>query len=151
EGGVDVSRSTAAGANHGPGGSGSATKTYVAGSLTWIKHDNNGALRGGATFPGCATGGTAASAGHTPVGVDVRGNQSLEADPVAGQFKLSAYQSFGGAALGGLAMGTYTIVEKTPPAGFLIDPSGHVETLTLTTSSPNQASSYIWVNTPPQQ
>ena len=146
-GGVAVTRSTDG--TH--GSSGSATKTYVQGSISWVKHDNNGALLGGAVFTVCATGGTAASTGHTPLCVDVTDNSPPDADPVAGQFKVNTYQSFGGSALGGLAMGTYTIVEKTPPAGYLIDPSGHVETLTLTTSNPNQASSYVWVNTPPQQ
>ena len=39
----------------GPDGTGAATKTYVEGSLTWIKHDQDGALLAGATFEVCQT------------------------------------------------------------------------------------------------
>jgi hypothetical protein len=123
-------------------------KTWVAGSLTWIKHDNQGNLLGGATFQVCATGGTAA--GLTPTCVTVTDNSPPDADPVAGQFELDAYQVDSGFnPLGGLAMGTYSIAETSPPPGYTGD--SHVESVTLTTSSPNGSSSYIWVNTPPQQ
>src|SRR5262245_23761620 len=48
-GGVTLTRSTnGQGQNSGP-----ATKTWVDGSLTWIKNDNNGNRLGGATFQVC--------------------------------------------------------------------------------------------------
>jgi len=123
-------------------------KTWVAGSLTWIKHDNNGALLGGATFQVCATGGTAF--GLTPTCVSVTDNSPPDVDPVAGQFELDTYQVDSGFnPLGGLAMGTYSIAETSPPPGYTGD--SHVEFVTLTTDNPNGSSTYIWVNTPPQQ
>ena len=46
-----MTRSTDATGNN----SGDATKNFVDGSLVWLKHDNNGALLGGATFEVCRT------------------------------------------------------------------------------------------------
>jgi uncharacterized surface anchored protein len=130
----------------------------VQGSLTWLKHDALGNPLGGATFQVCATGGTAASAGHTPLCVTVVDNTTADnggtytgadANGHVGQFELDKYQSFGGSALGGLALGTYTIQETVPPAGYTLDP--FIDTVTLTLASPNGAASHIWVDTKPGQ
>jgi hypothetical protein len=137
--------STGSGAPNSP----DAVKTFVQGSLRWIKRDGSGNLLGGATFQVCATGGTAASAGHTPLCVTVLDNGPFDANPTAGLFELDKYQSFGGSALGGLALGTYTIQETIPPAGFQGDP--FVDTITITQNNLNPTSSHTWINTKPGQ
>src|SRR5262249_41792676 len=131
-GGVSLSRTT--GDSH-TGDGGPATKTFVAGSLRWKKVDGNGALLGGATFLVTATGGTAASAGHTPLSVSVLDNGPLDADPTPGNILLNAYQVFAGSPLTGLALGSYTVQETVPPTGYTLDPK--VLTATLTLASPN--------------
>jgi uncharacterized repeat protein (TIGR01451 family) len=131
-GGVALTRAT--GDSHTGDGS-PATKTFVAGSLRWKKVDEAGNLLGGATFLVTATGGTAASAGHTPLSVSVLDNGPFDADPTPGQILLNSFQSFAGSPLGGLAMGTYTVQETVPPQGYTLDPKVLSATLTLT--SPN--------------
>jgi uncharacterized repeat protein (TIGR01451 family) len=127
--------------------SGPATKTFVAGSLRWKKVDGNGNLLGGATFLVTATGGTAA--GLSPTTVSVLDNGPFDADPTAGQFLLNAYQAFGGSNLTGLALGTYTVQETTPPSGYTLDPK--VLSATLTLAAPNaDLSSTPFVDTLPQ-
>jgi uncharacterized repeat protein (TIGR01451 family) len=111
--------------------SGPATKTFVAGSLRWEKVDGNGQLLGGATFLVTAIGGTAA--GLSPTSVTVTDNGPSDANPTPGLFELDKFQGFGGSSLTGLALGTYTIQEITPPTGYTLDPK--VLTVTLTQSS----------------
>jgi hypothetical protein len=80
-----------------------AVKTYVAGSLRWLKHDGNGALLGGAVFTVCRTEdwSSAGSGGYTalgtPVCVDVSDHVSgtdntntavEDRDGTAGEFEL---------------------------------------------------------------
>jgi uncharacterized repeat protein (TIGR01451 family) len=113
--------------------SGPATKTFVAGSLRWEKVDEAGNLLGGATFQVTATGGTAA--GLSPISVSVLDNGPLDADPTPGKILLNSYQAFGGSPLTGLAMGTYTVQEITPPAGYTLDP--RVLTANVTLAAPN--------------
>jgi hypothetical protein len=150
--GKSVTRTT--GDSH-TGDSADAVKTFVQGSLKWIKHDGGGNLLGGATFQVCATGGTAASTGHTPLCVTVvdntgqAGYTGADSDPIAGQFELDKYQSFGGSALGGLALGTYTIQETIAPAGYTLDP--FIETITIDQSHLNRSATHIWVDTQPGQ
>jgi hypothetical protein len=148
--GVPLTRTTGDGAH---GDSSNAVKTFVQGTLSWIKHDGQGNLLGGATFQVCATGGTAAGLSPTCVTVvdnttaDTGGTYSgVDTDPHAGQFTLSKYQSLGSTALGGLAMGTYTIQETAAPPGFQLDPHPPVA-VTLTLNSPNGVSPYVFVNT----
>src|SRR5262249_18361097 len=82
--GVTLTRAT--GDSH-TGDSGPATKTFVAGKILWKKVDEKGNLLGGATFQVTATGGTAASAGHTPLSASVvdntgqAGYTGLDKDP----------------------------------------------------------------------
>jgi 2C-methyl-D-erythritol 2,4-cyclodiphosphate synthase len=125
------------------GDSTDAVKTFVQGSLSWIKHDGNGALLGGATFQVCATNGTAL--GLTPTCVTVLDNGPNDSDPVSGQFTLSKYQSNGASPLGGLALGTYTIQETVAPAGFTLDP--FMETITIDQSHLNVSALHTWVDT----
>jgi uncharacterized repeat protein (TIGR01451 family) len=126
--GVTLTRAT--GDSH-TGDSGPATKTFVAGKILWKKVDQNGNLLGGATFLVTATGGRAA--GLSPTSVSVLDNGSFDANPANGLLELDAFQSFGGSNLTGLALGTYTVQEITPPAGYTLDP--RVLTVTLTQSS----------------
>jgi prealbumin domain-containing protein len=150
--GISVTRTT--GDSH-TGDSADAVKTFVQGSLKWIKHDGGGNLLGGATFQVCATGGTAASTGHTPLCVTVLDNvgqlgyTGADSDATAGQFELDKYQSFGGSALAGLALGTYTIQETVAPAGYTLDP--FIETITIDQSHLNPSATHIWVDTQPGQ
>ena len=113
----------------------SNVKTWVDGSLTWIKHDNNGQLLGGATFQVCRT--------FDRFGVDVvpdecvtvLDNSAPDTDPVAGQFKLEH-----------LVLGRYTITETIAPPTYTLDP--FVETIELTLALPDKAATHIWINTP---
>ncbi|MCL7452912.1 MAG: SpaA isopeptide-forming pilin-related protein [Anaerolineae bacterium] len=114
-----------------------AVKTYVDGSLSWLKHDSNGNLLGGATFEVCRT--------HDRFGTDIADecvsvldNNPPDLDPDDGEFLLD-----------GLFLGRYTIAETVPPAGYVGDP--FVETVELTLAAPDQSASYIWVNTLPLQ
>jgi uncharacterized surface anchored protein len=128
-------------AGHGPDGSGPATKTFVQGFIIWHKVDHHSVALGGATFQVCATAGTAASAGHTPLCASVvdntgqAGYTGLDDNAAPGEFRLNKYQSLGGSALGGLAMGTYTIQETQAPQGYSLDPNIHTVTLTLANPS----------------
>jgi uncharacterized repeat protein (TIGR01451 family) len=127
--------------------SGPATKTFVPGSLRWKKVDENGNLLGGATFLVTATDGTAA--GLSPTSVSVLDNGPFDADPTPGKFLLNAYQLFGGSALTGLALGSYSVQETVPPTGYTLDPN--VESATLTLAAPNaDLSSTPFVDTLPK-
>jgi uncharacterized repeat protein (TIGR01451 family) len=142
--GVTLTRSTGDGKGEtGFTDSGPADKTFVSGTLKWLKVDgsNNNAPLGGATFLVTATGGTAASnSPGTATVVDNTGQAGytgLDADPRPGYFQLNAFQNFDGSLipLTGLAMGTYTVQEITPPTGYTLDPK--VLTGTLTLAAPN--------------
>ena len=118
------------------GNSGDATKIWIAGSLSWLKQDNNGNPLGGATFEVCRT---ADQFGNPVSGecVTVLDNSAPDEDSASGQFLLT-----------NLFLGTYTIQETVPPAGYAGD--SFVETLVLTLADPSQAATHIWVNTPNQ-
>ena len=128
-GGLDLLRETDGLA----GNSGDATKIWIAGSLSWLKQDNFGVPLGGATFEVCRT----LDRFGNPVSgecVTVLDNSFPDEDSASGQFLLS-----------NLFLGTYTIEETVPPAGFAGDP--YIETLVLTLADPDQAATHIWVNT----
>jgi hypothetical protein len=138
-GGITVHRETDGTGNN----SGDATKTWVDGSLTWIKHDNKGQLLGGATFEVCRTfdrfGIDIADECVTIVddtdGVD---DTTGDRDGTPGEFRLDE-----------LVLGTYTIRETVPPPGYTGD--AFVDTVVLTLAAPDGAATHIWVNTPPSQ
>lgn len=140
-GGVTLMRATAAG---GDAFDDPATKEFVDGSLSWLKHDDQGQLLGGATFYVCRTHdfvSTDASYTEltTPVCwtvVDHVGDAAYEGkdeDGDAGEFLLS-----------GLVLGRYTIDETAAPTGYAMDPTTHTENLSLDAS--DVASSYTFVN-----
>jgi uncharacterized repeat protein (TIGR01451 family) len=116
------------------GNSGDAVKTWIDGSLSWLKHDSTGSLLGGATFEVCRT--------FDRFGNDipdecvtVLDNSAPDADPDDGEFLLV-----------GLLLGTYTIEETVPPAGYSGD--SFVDTVLLTLAFPDQSATHIWVNNP---
>ncbi len=95
------------------------------GSLSWVKQDAKGSLLGGATFR--VTG---------PFGYDVTvlDDSALDADKIAGQFKLLS-----------LKLGTYTVTETAAPAGYILDPAS--QNATLTQAAPNATIAKAFVNT----
>jgi len=125
-GGVEVSRSTAG--NAGPGGSGSATKIYIAGTLRWLKVDQDSAPLGGATFEVCRTHNfVSADSSFLDVAdacVTVVDNDDNDDDKDNGEFQRN-----------GQVLGRYTIRETLAPAGYALDPK--TETVELTIASPS--------------
>jgi hypothetical protein len=111
-------------------------KTWIDGSLTWLKHDSQGNLLGGATFEVCRTHDRFGDPVADPC-MTVFDNLPPDADGDSGEFKLE-----------NLYLGRYTIAEVLPPAGYQGDP--WVETVELTLANPDGASTYIWVNVPGQ-
>jgi hypothetical protein len=116
-----------------------AVKTYVDGSLRWLKHDNNGQLLGGATFQVCRTH-TYNSATDTFVDtadacVTVLDNSAPDNDPTAGEFELID-----------LVLGRYTITETIAPPTYTLDP--FVETIDLTIANKDRTATHTWINTP---
>ena len=103
-----------------------ATKTYVDGSIAWQKQDDRGNPLGGATFEACRT--------FDRFGTDIADECQTVTDP-DGFFLLT-----------GLKLGTWTVKETEPPAGFSGD--SHVETVYLTLAEPDATIEYIWINIP---
>ena len=125
-------------------------KIYVAGSLSWLKHDNHGNLLGGATFEVCRT--HELNTSVTPaVVVDVNPDvcvtvvdktptnsatySGLDTDADAGEFKLQ-----------GLDLGTYTVRETIPPLGY--DKDLDTETVNLTVDQPDGSVTTPFVDIP---
>ncbi len=115
----------------------SNTKTWVAGSLAWLKKDNFGNPLGGATFQVCRTLDRFGAAITPPECVTVLDNSAPDQDPNAGGFLLT-----------NLGLGTYTIKETVPPPGYNGD--SYVETIVLTLADPNKSATHIWINIPNQ-
>lgn len=147
--GLAVSRSTAAGENAGPDGSGPATKEFVDGSLAWIKHDQDRNLLAGATFEVCQTEYLDTS-GETDVLVAVEppdcvsvvdddGSDvdyaGLDEDPEGGQFLLT-----------NLSLGTWTIRETAAPEGYAFDDE-LTQTVYLTLEDTTGSAATAFVNT----
>lgn len=107
------------------------------GSLTWEKHDADGALLGGATFEVTGTAGPAI--GYLATLPDcIAASDALcsgeDKDATAGGFRIV-----------GLKLGTYTVRETVAPAGFLLDPD--VEAATLTQEAPDASISLSFIDT----
>ena len=147
-GSANVPVSTAAGGYNSTGATVSNVKTWVDGSLTWLKHDGDGELLAGAEFKVCRThtfdSDTAMQVDTTDVcydpvvddtdGTDGPVGVGLDQDGTGGEFKLT-----------GLVLGRYTIQETKAPAGYHAD-LDLVQTVNLTIASPNGAAANPFVN-----
>ena len=126
-----------------------AVKAFLAGALRWLKHDGSGQLLGGAVFTVCRTelwdsdlnAGAGGYTDITDVCADVTDNVSgtdntsappADRDGTAGEFEL-----------GGLVLGRYTIVEKTAPAGYILDPDTAKADLSTTTTFVSFATAFV--------
>lgn len=110
--GQSITRSTTAA--HGGIPASSAVKHFVAGTLKWLKHDQDGNLLGGATFEVCRTHRLDSSEDpdafvplSPAVCVAVTDNSAPDTDSTAGELQL-----------GNLILGKYTITETEAPAGY---------------------------------
>ncbi len=136
-GGVTVERAT--NGNSGPAGSGSATKIYVAGTLRWLKVDQDNAPLGGATFEVCGTHNFVSADGSFADVADdcviVLDNGANDDDKDDGEFQRN-----------GQILGRYTIRETAAPAGYAKDET--IVTVELTIANPSNVSSApTFVNT----
>jgi hypothetical protein len=113
-----------------------ASKTFVNGTLSWYKDDNAGNPLGGATFTVCETDSYSTATNSfgniADVCHDVTDNAGLDQNGTGGVFKLT-----------GLALGKYSVVEKTAPAGYSLDSTTKyaqipVSTQTTLTDSDNR-------------
>lgn len=95
-----------------------AVKTFIAGTLRWLKVDGDLELLGGATF--LVTGPA------YPSGVSVLDNSALDVDKDNGEFQMD-----------GLVLGTYTIHETIAPFDYDLDPD--TESVLLTLDNPSNA------------
>lgn len=115
-----------------------AVKHFVKGTLAWLKHDQDGALLGGATFEVCRTksydSATSVHTAITPVCVSVVDNSAPDTDADDGKFKME-----------NLVMGTYTVRETAAPAGYSFD-STETKTALVETLAPNATISVAFVN-----
>lgn len=97
-------------------------KTFVDGSIRWLKHDGDGALLGGATFEVCRTHRLDSSdgsydpedvdpntLGNQPVCFTILDNDATDDDATAGELQVND-----------LVLGKYTVKETIPPAGYHI-------------------------------
>jgi hypothetical protein len=111
------------------------TKTYVAGSLAWLKVDQTGAALGGATFDACRiTESDGSTLLATPACVTVADNSGADADPAEGAFSLT-----------NLMLGTWTVQETIAPQGYFGD-FERLEQVTLSTSALDGTFQDAWVN-----
>lgn len=124
EGNISITRQT----NNANGNSGDAVKTFVDGTISWLKHDDLGALLGGAVFTVCKTHAWDSDLGQqvdiADVCNDVTDDVAPDADSTPGEFKLE-----------NLTLGTYTIQEKTAPEGYALDPDLVTVELNTTTTT----------------
>jgi uncharacterized repeat protein (TIGR01451 family) len=129
-----------------------AVKTFVAGTIKWLKHDGSGQLLGGAVFTVCRThlwdsdlnNGAGDYTDITPdVCVDITDNVSADntgtgdRDGTAGEFEL-----------GGRILGKYTVTEKTAPAGYILDSSTKNADLSTTIASVTIATAFVNISPP---
>jgi hypothetical protein len=126
--GLALLRSTGTGGEN----SADAVKTYIPGSLSWLKQDDQGQLLGGAIFEVCRT--------HDRFGVDIADecmsvvdNTPPDANLTGGEFLLT-----------NLKLGRYTVQETAAPAGYLL--SSATQTADLTIDNPSGAIGVAFVN-----
>jgi len=115
-----------------------AVKTFVSGTLQWYKFDDELNPLGGATFEVCRTHDWVTGTGMvaiTPVCQSFVDNAGADEDPDDGEFLMT-----------GLLLGTYTVEETVPPAGYVI--SVGIQTAMLTPSMPMGLLTAAFINTP---
>jgi uncharacterized repeat protein (TIGR01451 family) len=134
--------------------SGTAVKTFVDGTIKWLKHDGAGALLGGAVFTVCRTdnwdsdanSGAGGYVNITDVCQDVSDDVSdtdntsafpTDRDGTAGEFEI-----------GGLILGKYTVKEKTAPTGYILDPDTESADLSTTTTSVTITTAFVNISPP---
>ena len=126
-------------------------KTFVDGSLKWLKHDHNGALLGGATFEVCRThrldtststyvldAGSAAVRCFTVFDAADGTATSPDTDVTGGELEVID-----------LILGRYTVKETIPPAGYSIKTPPGAGPFTfpdMTIAAPNVTLGTIFVN-----
>jgi uncharacterized repeat protein (TIGR01451 family) len=104
-------------------------------SLSWQKQDDNGSPLGGATFtvdPNPFKGTGAAVDFVDYVSANAQSDPTKDQDKRAGFFKLI-----------NVVPGTYTVTEKSAPAGYILDPTSKSITLSIFEDG---SISYIWQN-----
>ena len=121
--------------------SGTAVKTFVAGSIAWTKVDNANRKQGGATFEVCRIADWDSDSGTfvvlaSSVCFDVTDNDAPDADPLDGQFLVE-----------GLVLGRYTVTETQAPPGYM--PDDKTETVELSPSDPDAVIADAFVNERP--
>jgi len=108
-----------------------AFKIFLDGTLEWLKHDGNNTLLAGAEFTVCRlrrwnsdlNGGAGALEDTTHVCVDIT-------DDISGDDEVGDRDGTGGEfKLGALALGEYSVKEKTAPTGYIADDDSVVVTL----------------------
>ena len=131
-------------------------KTFIDGSIRWLKHDGEGALLGGASFEVCRTHRLDSSDGsYDPEDVD-------PIDSGDQPFCFNVFDDFDGSAtapdadddageiqVNDLVLGRYTVRETIPPVGYHIqDPpgAGPFSFPDMTIAAPNVELSTIFVN-----
>lgn len=129
--------------------SGPAIKTFVDGSIRWLKHNGSGQLLAGAVFTVCRThvwdsdanGGVG---GYTDITPDVCGDvtDNVSADN-SNAFPADRDGTGGEFQLGGLILGKYTVQEKTAPTGYVLDPDLVTVNLSTTTTSFTIADAFV--------
>jgi hypothetical protein len=126
-----VTRATGTGGNN----SADASKTFVAGSLAWIKNGNAGARLAGATFSVCRTADRFGNAIDNTVEpcISVTDGSAPDTDTDGGEFLLA-----------NLKLGHYTVVETAAPAGYVLD--GSTKSADLTLAAPNASIAIAFVN-----
>jgi hypothetical protein len=139
-GGINLTRATGPGVGTNAGDD--ATKTFVDGTLRWLKHDQDGNLLGGAKFSVCRTHTWSSETSTyvdtadvclgsgTPAKIDddvvapVGTGANADNDATPGEFELST-----------LVLGRYVITETDAPAGYALDPTPQSVDLSVTNPS----------------
>ena len=127
-----------------------ATKAFVAGTIKWLKHDQAGALLGGATFTVCRTHNWNSDTGLYDDITDVCGDvtDNVSGTPNTTAFPADRDGDAGEFEIGGLVIGKYTVREKTAPAGYTLDPDTENANLTTTTTSVTISTPFVNIAPP---
>jgi hypothetical protein len=131
-----------------------SVKTFVDGTIKWLKKDGANNLLGGAVFTVCRTHNWDSDANSgagdyvdiTDACQDVSDNTTdtdntdafpADRDGTAGEFEI-----------GGLILGKYTVKEKTAPTGYTLDPDTENADLSTTTTSVTISTAFVNIAPP---